>query len=492
MTSKPDYYGITKRGAAPIALALLAFLAAFQCAPAAHGAQEPTTKNTDSGTCIVDPHYNAGNVDCGVAVDRKKSPFYPSRATTTVEGGYLGIDMFDTPETCQGCHQEIYNQWKGSMHSNAWNDPIYLALMRAASKATKGLTDNLCIGCHTPIGLLTGESSPGGEKLSSLSKNGVQCDFCHNISAITGIGNNSFVLTPRKYGRSLKFGPFKDANSPYHDTTYSDLHTRSELCGTCHNVTHPQNRIPLERTYDEWKDSPYPGEGIGCQECHMSPGPGFRKNPGRAAVGAKEREHIFTHYFVGGNTMVTSMLGAEKHSGLAREMLQSAARMEIISVKNVRPAAVATMVLRVHNSGAGHKLPTGYPEGREMWVDFSVLDGKGKELFRLGRIDGEGRLEEGTRNFKVVLGDAAGNIVDVEVWNATRILQDNRILPRGYADVRFDVPIPPGSEGKLTIKADLCYRSFSQAFVDHLLGKNAPKVPTVIMTSITGQAEVAR
>ena len=46
-------------------------------------------------------------------------------------------------------------------------------------------------------------------------------------------------------------------------------------------------------------------------------------------------------------------------------------------------------------------------------------------------------------------------------------------------------------EGKLNIKADLCYHSFSQAFVDHLLGKNAPKVPTVIMTSLSGQIEVA-
>jgi len=79
-----------------------------------------------------------------------------------------------------------------------------------------------------------------------------------------------------------------------------------------------------------------------------------------------------------------------------------------------------------------------------------------------------------------------------EVWKATRILHDNRILPRGYADVRFDVPIPPGITGKLTIKADLCYHSFSQPFVDHLLGKDAPRVPTVIMTSLTGQAEVAQ
>lgn len=491
MSYKHDHHGITKSGAVPAAFALLAFLFAFSGAPALHAAAESTAPNADSGPCIIDPHYNAGNVDCGIAVDKKKSPFYPSRAATSAEGGYLDIDSFDPPETCQGCHQEIYDQWKGSMHSNAWNDPVYLALMRAASKATKGLTDNLCIGCHTPIGLTTGEATPGGERLSPLSKNGVQCDFCHNISAITGIGNASFVLTPKKYGRSLKFGPFKDASSPYHDTTYSDLHTKSELCGACHNVTHPLNRIPIERTYDEWKDSPYPAEGIGCQECHMSPGPGFKKNPGRAAIGAKEREHIFTHYFVGGNTMVPSMLGSEKHARLAREMLQSAARMEIISVRNVRPGATATVVIRVHNSGAGHKLPTGFPEGREMWVDFSVLDGKGKELFRLGRIDGEGRLEEGTRNFKVVLGDDAGNIIDVEVWKASRILHDNRILPRGYADVRFDFPIPSDIEGRLTIKADLCYHSFSQAFVDHLLGKDAPKVPTVIMTSLTGQAEVA-
>jgi hypothetical protein len=491
MSFQPVQNGITKPGSALAAIALLMLLSIFRFDPAAHAASEPITTKTESGPCIVDPHFNAGNVDCGVAVDKKKSPFYPSRATTAVEGGYLDIAKFDPPEICSGCHQEIYKQWKGSMHSNAWNDPVYLALMRAASKATKGLTDNLCIGCHTPIGLTTGESSPGGERLSELSRNGVQCDFCHNISSATGVGNASFVLTPRKYGRSLKFGPFRDAQSPYHDTTYSALHTTSELCGTCHNVTHPLNRIPIERTYDEWKDSPYPAEGIGCQECHMSPGPGFKKNPGKAAIGGKQREHIYTHYFVGGNTMVPAMLGSEKHAQLAREMLQSAARMEIQSVQNVSPGATATVVLRVHNTGAGHKLPTGFPEGREMWVDFSVLDGNGTVLFRLGRIDAAGRLEEGTRNFKVVLGDQAGNIIDVEVWKATTILHDNRILPRGYADVRFDVPIPSDITGKLTIKADLCYHSFSQPFVDHLLGKDAPRVPTVIMTSLTGQAKVA-
>jgi hypothetical protein len=141
-----------------------------------------------------------------------------------------------------------------------------------------------------------GHVDPGvalDKKMGEISSNGVYCEVCHNISASTGIGNAPFVLTPRKYGRPLKFGPFKDARSPYHDTEYSELHTTSTLCGICHNVTHPINRLPIERAYDEWRDSPYAAQGIGCQECHMTPGPDYTKNPGRAAIGGPASYLLF-------------------------------------------------------------------------------------------------------------------------------------------------------------------------------------------------------
>jgi hypothetical protein len=440
----------------------------------------------DTRPRILDPLYNAGHVDPGVALDKTTSPFYPSRARTSAEGGRLSIDLFDPPETCGACHTEIYAQWKGSMHSNAWHDPIYRALMRLAGKATNGLTDNLCIGCHTPVGLTTGEATPTGEKMSEIANNGVFCEVCHNISAASGIGNTALVLTPKKYGRPLKFGPFKDARSPYHDTVYSELHTTSALCGICHNVTHPFNRMPIERTYDEWKDSPYPAEGIGCQECHMKP------VPGRAAVMGPVREKIFTHYFVGGNTLLPALFGSEKHAKLAMEMLQSAAKMELVAVRNLRPGGIATLDIRVINTGAGHKLPTGFPEGREMWIDLSVLDENGKVLYRLGKIDKDGHLDSGTHIFKVTLGDNVGNKIDLELWKATRILYDTRILPRGSADVSFDFPVPAGTKGPLTIKADLCYHSFPQPLVNYLLGSDAPRVPTVIMTSLSERKEIPK
>lgn len=434
---------------------------------------------------LIHPTLNAGHVDPGVAIEG--AAFYPSRATTG--GRSLSHDMFDTPEVCGSCHTEIYRQWKGSMHSNAWKDPVYRALLNRASEATDGLVDRLCIGCHTPIGLTLGEATPSGEGMSTLADNGVQCDFCHNVSGATGIGNGAYVLTPMKYGRRLKFGPFKDAHSPYHDTSYSELHTRSEFCGMCHNVTHPLNRMPIERTYDEWKDSSYAAEGIGCQECHMTPGPGYTRNPGRATPFSKEREHIFTHWFVGANVMVPTTLGADRHADLAREMLQAAATIEIRSPKVIQSNTSVVTHVRVTNVGAGHKLPTGFPEGREMWVDLQVSDAEGRELYRLGAVR-EGKTEEGTRSFKVVVADKSGKPLDIEVWDADRILYDSRLTPKGTAELEYSFFVPPGVPGPLTVTADLNYWSFPQALVDYLLDDEAPEVPIVRMASAHTDVEI--
>jgi hypothetical protein len=161
-------------------------------------------------------------------------------------------------------------------------------------------------------------------------------------------------------------------------------------------------------------------------------------------------------------------------------------------VRNLRPGGLATVDIRVSNIGAGHKLPTGFPEGREMWIDFSVLDDNGKVLYRLGKIDSEGHLDRGTHIFKVTLGDSEGNKIELELWKATRILYDTRILPRGSADVRFEFQVPEDTTGTLSLNADLCYHSFPQPLVNYLLGSDAPKVPTVIMTSLSERKELSK
>ena len=397
-------------------------------------------------------------------------PFPPHRASTDRHA--LTSVMFDKPEVCGSCHTTIYKQWRSSMMSRSWDDPIYLALLKRASEATDGALDNYCTGCHTPIGLTTGQidtqevRSP--DKTTPLA--GVDCESCHNISARTGIDNGAYVLTPNAHGRPTKFGPRDDAISPYHDTVYSSLHVRSDFCGTCHNVTHPVTGVPIERTYDEWQESPYNLASEECQDCHMAP---FR---GKAAIMGPDRDAVASHWFSGGNVTVLEHFGEKEAAERSRTMLRSAGRIDILSTPDsVQPGQMVTVQVKVTNSGAGHKLPTGFPEGREVWIDFQVMDKNGKEIYRLGKIE-DGHTESGTKNFKVHLGDKNGDEVELDVWLVDKILFDNRILPKGYQIKDFYFRIPEKVEGPLTIKADLNYWPFPQKIVDFLLGEGELQV----------------
>ena len=412
-------------------------------------------------------------------IAEKGAPFYPSRIATDVNLATTG--MFMRAEACRECHTNIYNQWSHSIMSHSWNDPIYRAILNRAAVATGGAVDNFCIGCHSPIGLTTGTAF--AQTLETRSA-GVDCESCHTVSRISGLGNGSIVLTPLSHNRPLKFGPRRDALSPFHDTTYSDLHTKAEFCATCHNVTHPFNRLAVERTYDEWRDSSYNGEGVTCQSCHMSLGPGMSENPGQSARDGKARPHIFAHTFIGANVTLHKYFNEEDRALDAKRMLQSAATIQFIDAPDVVQAGhTLVMKMRVENVGAGHKLPTGFPEGREVWVDFQVRDDGGREMYRLGAIK-NGHTEQGTKSFKAILGDRNGKVVDLNIWEADRILSDTRILPKGFADVEYVVQVPRCYKGTLTLVANLNYMSFPQYILDELFVNEKVQSEIVLMGSI--------
>lgn len=413
----------------------------------------------------------------------KTLPFFPHRANTSTNQA-LDKGQFNSAQTCGGCHTTIYDQWKSSMMGFSWDDPIYRALLKRASEATQGAVDNFCTGCHSPIGLTTGQitseiNRQGPQAASKDGLPGIDCEGCHNISGRSGIDNGAYHMSQAPANAQIKYGSRADASSPFHKTQYSELHTRSDFCGVCHNVTHPFNNVPIERTYDEWLESTYSREGRECQSCHM---PRFA---GKAAVNGPDRPDVASHSFPGGNSTVLLHFGEEKAAGAARAMLKTAAELSFESLpERVKPGSMQRVSVRVANTGAGHKLPTGFPEGREIWLDFTVTDGRGKTIFRLGKIE-NGKTEKNTKNFKVHLGDENGKEVDIEVWNVTHIISDNRILPKGYSVADFDFFIPEDSVGPYTLHADLNYWPFPQALVDELLGKGVLKVDVVRMDEVT-------
>jgi hypothetical protein len=425
---------------------------------------------------VIERPANAGAWDPMIA--EEGAPFFPSRIA--VEAAELPPDAFTSSESCRECHAEIYAQWSRSIMSHSWEDPIYRAILKRASVATGGAIDRFCIGCHSPIGLITGTADA---QESTTPAPGVDCETCHTVCRVTGLGNGSLVLAPFTERRPLRFGPRDDALSPFHDTTYSPLHARSEFCAPCHNVTHPFNRLAIERTYDEWRDSYYHGAGITCQSCHMVPGPGQPRSAGKSTPDGKVRPDLAAHTFIGANVTLHRYFGEEEQAQAAIGLLRSAATIRFLDAPaGARPGDDVSVQVRVENVGAGHKLPTGFPEGREVWIDFKVEDEQGREIHRLGALK-DGHTEKGTRSFKAILGDPSGQVVDVNVWEADRLLSDTRILPKGFADAEYTFRVPAGVEGDLTLIADLNYMSFPPYILDEILGPGRIESHIVLMAS---------
>lgn len=418
---------------------------------------------------------------------------------------------FNDPKRCAACHETIFEQWEGSMHSQAASDTIFRKFYEMVVEEAGPAAVEFCMKCHSPVGVFRKEVPPAtGEKLDAIAMKGVFCDFCHTVTP-TGIGNAAFETT----FSATKRGPFDNAVSPAHATKTDDRYRHSEFCGMCHNVTHPVSGRPIERTYLEWKESPYntgdPATSTHCQDCHMrqtpgNPGTGAtekRDNPGKAAAMGPERPHIWTHYFVGGNALYPGSPNAERRRAMAEERLRNAARVEIHPEDLPGTAGeLSTFRVRVHNTGAGHKLPTGLSEVREMWLDVTVTDAKGAVLLRSGAIGEGGGIDPSAAIFKTFLGIGKSNVKlsccffaigeRNKILSAERVTRDRRILPKGYEEEKYAFRLPTGVSYPLSIDARLNYRSMSQAFADIFYPDGSMKVPVVRMAearlAITGEA----
>lgn len=414
---------------------------------------------------------------------------------------HFELSRFISPEVCGGCHDEIYQQWKSSMHNLSHLDQLYRA---AAFHYLKRLTDineikeaEHCVVCHTPVGYFTGfpkkvsEERDNPSKIAEIVKKGVQCDFCHSATGAYAVYNNQIKLDPG-YGEAnpgIKRGPFKDSHSDFHKSEYSQFHMSSEICGVCHDVRHVVYGTPLETTYLEWIKSPYnakdPQKRITCQGCHMYQRPGIPatgsterpKNPGIAAIGGPLREHIFTHYFVGGNVVIPSLSGDVVKAKMAEERLKNSAALSI----NESYLASKKIGIIVENIGAGHYLPTGLTDVRQMWLEVIVRDKTGKIIFSSGVADKKGYLPEGTVIFNTVFGDGKGNPVS-NIAKAREVLRDHRIPPKEKVEEVF--VLPESLPKKVAVNVRLLYRSANQKFVDELLGEGAIRLPIVVMAEL--------
>lgn len=301
-----------------------------------------------------------------------------------------------------------------------------------------------------------------------------------------------------------------DANPKSHVVYYSRFHKSKGMCSTCHDVSNPVlanlvigqgtpemqaagSYFHVERTWSEFQLSAFAEYGgaatdteysersgvehaASCQDCHM------RKTVGKAAnKNILTRPDLALHDLTGGNTWITrilatadmngtaydpynyAILSGDKYPGAfietgglqnqgaallagelrARENLRSAADLQVIS------DLTSEAVVRIRNL-TGHKLISGFPEGRRMWLQVEYFDKDGQLIHTtngydhlVARFDDNGnRVFESGGTLNVTREDLVyeammsstltGEDKTLHFVLATDRYKDNRIPPRGF------------------------------------------------------------
>jgi hypothetical protein len=216
------------------------------------------------------------------------------------------------------------------------------------------------------------------------------------------------------------------------------------------------------------------------------------------------RDDLPLHDMTGGSTWLPGLLAEMYPDELdaealaagverARYMLQNAATMELEQVAD-------DLIVTIINQ-TGHKLPTGYPEGRRVWINVRFLDAADAVVAESGAWDPDTGIladdpELTVYEVKPGLDETVAALVGVEpgpsfhfVLNNT-IFKDNRIPPRGFTNAAYeqfggtpvghayddgqywdDTPyvVPPGA---VTAEVTLYYQSTSKEFVEFLRDEN--------------------
>lgn len=223
---------------------------------------------------------------------------------------------------------------------------------------------------------------------------------------------------------------------------------------------------------------------------------------------APVRPDLPLHDLTGGNYFIPDVLPdlypgevdvQELQAGKERaiEMLELAASMELTAGS---VGSNPTVDVKITNE-TGHKLPSGYPEGRRMWLNVKAYDQSMTKIYESGAYDPSTGVLTHDQDLKIyeihpgissrlsqLLGVPAGESYHF-VLNDT-IYFDNRIPPRGFINSAFEAiqsPVvgysyPDGQYWDTTtyllptnsrlVEATLYYQSTSKEFIEFLRDEN--------------------
>lgn len=513
------------------------------------------------------------------------------------DAGGVFSDHFATGRVCAMCHSAApratalrdakdrpigpHDLWKTSMMAHSTSDPLWRAVVAAevaANPTRRAEIETKCLRCHAPMASVQAQRNDqvpsrkefldGASIVAQLASDGVSCTACHQFLA-DGLGSDASFSGEFTLGQEGNiFGPHERpfAMPMFRHTGFVPTvghHMRdSKVCASCHTLfteslavdgSFTGHSLLEQGPYVEWENSHYNDErgeasetAASCQDCHVptvdEDGSEIRtriaRNPGgRDFPPVRPRSPFGRHVFVGGNTLMPSILRQELADAGARdEVLGNFDRAIEATRRLLRESTASIAITEARQLGrrlevtvsvenlTGHKLPTAYPS-RRVWIRLTVSDAAGRVVFGSGQFDDRGRIVdlEGevlsselvggpvelhcgqidtpsqVQIYESVMEDADGGAT-YSLLRGARYRKDNRLLPAGWsrehrrgeltapvavesdedfaagADaVRYVVDGLPG-RGPFKIEASLYYQVLGARYAAELLTHEVPEM----------------
>jgi len=455
-------------------------------------------------------HYGKGN------------PYTPGNIH--VQGqGFIQPGAFPTAEYCGVCHQEAYSQWRQALHSNAFRTPFYRTSVNLLIRdKTRGIAfARFCDSCHNPIGVLAGALTEDSKvDRARFDADGLTCMTCHSVLKLDSTNGNAgvemgvpAVIVDEKGNRipgQVSFDqilrhPERHSQAVMHDF----LHT-PEFCAACHkaNLSAPLNDYKFIRAftaYDEWQQSKfsqrnpltfYTADFTTCQGCHM------KRNPISLPDYGAKNGTLVSHRWLAGNTAVPFYYGFNEQLDKTIAFLRAGnfLNVDIFGLKkagsdqliaplgatpySLAPNDTVEAYVVVQNKNIGHSLIPEVRDLYEAWVEFTVKDTNGKEIYHSGFLKPDGMLDPRAHSFTNRPVTNEGAFVDNhKVWTIHSVAYDNTVPAGRSVLVRYQFRMPAEASGAVTVTAKVNYRHLRQSYLNNIFGKDHPAYPVVEIAS---------
>jgi hypothetical protein len=345
----------------------------------------------------------------------------------------------------------------------AWSarDPRTRAPVRdlLAPTALEGIS---CAACHSTTGPVAVHASRARTHREAYEGNASWTSFLtgrvfpsrpEDDRGLPGIANSGYRLDPSMLLGTASDGVLVHPEPPPQAARYL---ASSEFCGACHDVrlfgTDARGALRgehfkrLRNAYSEWRAWADAESRVGrspatCQDCHMSLYPGVCAPGGDGGGGCPAGTHfaarppgeraralvapsspgptpVASHWFTGVDLPMSEELADDAiddtsldASGVpvglrARRDLLLAHTFRFAVGETGRQGSTLRVPVTIENVGAGHRVPAGFSQEREVWVELRVTDARSATVYEVGVLARPDADLADKRMLDVTTGDA--------------------------------------------------------------------------------------